>query len=73
MRTVKLKKGRYILSPEEVIKLCDENTIGIIGILGSTLTGEYEDIEKLDRLVDEHNRKQGIIFLSMWMQQVVVL
>ena len=59
MRTVKLEKGRYILSPEEAIKLCDENTIGIIGILGSTLTGEYEDIEKLDRLVDEHNRKTG--------------
>ena len=55
MRTVKLEKGQYTLTPEKAIKLCDENTIGIVGILGSTYTGEYEDIKTLDQLVDKYN------------------
>ena len=59
MRTVKLEKGRYVLSPEEAVKLCDENTIGVVGILGSTYTGEYENIKKLDQLIDEYNKKTG--------------
>ena len=31
---------------------------GICGILGSTYTGEYEDIEKLDRLVEKLNKEK---------------
>ena len=47
MRQVPLEKGRYIIDPIEAVKLCDENTIGIVGILGSTFTGEYEPIGAL--------------------------
>lgn len=59
MRTVKLEKGQYTLTPEKAIELCDENTIGVIGILGSTYTGEYEDIKTLDTLIDAYNNKTG--------------
>lgn len=31
---------------------------GICGILGSTYTGEYEDIEKLDQLVEKVNKEK---------------
>ncbi len=31
---------------------------GICGILGSTYTGEYEDIEKLDKLVEKLNKEK---------------
>jgi glutamate decarboxylase len=33
---------RFVLDPKEAVELCDENTIGICLILGSTFTGEYE-------------------------------
>ena len=46
-------EDRYILDPEEAIKLIDENTIGICGILGTTYTGEYEDIKLLNDLLVE--------------------
>jgi glutamate decarboxylase len=43
--------------------LVDENTIGVIGILGSTYTGEYEPIAELDAalsaLCAAHNGKDG--------------
>ena|ERR1700744_4880865 len=33
---------RFVIDPEEAVKLIDENTIGICAILGSTFNGEYE-------------------------------
>lgn len=32
---------------------------GVVGILGSTYTGEYEDIEGMDKVVSELNKKNG--------------
>lgn len=46
---------RYVLDPEEAVKLIDENTIGICAILGLTYTGEYEDIEGLNNLLVQKN------------------
>jgi glutamate decarboxylase len=58
-RQVPMEPGRYALNAEEAIKLCDENTIGIIGILGSTFTGEYEPIKEIDAALDKLNAKTG--------------
>ena len=33
--------------------------VGVVGILGSTYTGEYEDIEGMDRVVSELNEQNG--------------
>lgn len=46
---------RYVIDPEEAIKLIDENTIGICAIVGTTYTGEYEDVKKLNDLLVEKN------------------
>ncbi|KAH8661065.1 pyridoxal phosphate-dependent transferase [Ilyonectria robusta] len=46
---------RYILDPDEAVNLCDENTIGICAILGTTYTGEYEDIKAINDLLVERN------------------
>ncbi|KAF9783563.1 hypothetical protein IL306_009386 [Fusarium sp. DS 682] len=46
---------RYVLDPVEAINLCDENTIGICMILGTTYTGEYEDVKGLNDLLIERN------------------
>ncbi len=57
MRQVPMEQGRYTISPDEAIKLCDENTIGVIGILGSTFTGEYEPIKQLNDALERLNKK----------------
>lgn len=47
--------SRYVIDPEEAISLIDENTIGICAILGTTYTGEYEDIKKINDLLVAKN------------------
>ncbi|KAH7406712.1 pyridoxal phosphate-dependent transferase [Phaeosphaeria sp. MPI-PUGE-AT-0046c] len=46
---------RYVIDPKECVDLCDENTIGICAILGTTYTGEYEDIKGINDLLVERN------------------
>ncbi|OHW90930.1 glutamate decarboxylase [Colletotrichum incanum] len=46
---------RYVIDPEETVNLIDENTIGICAILGSTYTGEYEDVKAVNDLLLERN------------------
>ncbi|KAM5344412.1 hypothetical protein ACJ41O_012949 [Fusarium nematophilum] len=46
---------RHVIDPAETADLCDENTIGICAILGTTYTGEYEDIKGLNDLLIERN------------------
>lgn len=54
-----LAEGRYVIDPDDAIAACDENTIGVVGILGTTYTGHFEPISALnDRLV-ELNDKTG--------------
>ena len=40
--------------------LCDENTIGVVGILGSTYDGSYEPIAELAAALDRHERETGL-------------
>jgi glutamate decarboxylase len=47
------------MNAEEMIKLCDENTIGVVGIMGTTFTGEYEPIEEMNEALDKLNRQTG--------------
>jgi glutamate decarboxylase len=58
-RYVPLTPTRFIIGVDEAMALVDENTIGVVGILGSTYTGEYEPIAELDAaltaLCDSHN------------------
>jgi glutamate decarboxylase len=62
-RYVPLTPTRFIVGVDEAMALVDENTIGVVGILGSTYTGEYEPIAALDaalsKLCDEHNVGAG--------------
>ena len=44
MRLVPMEGDRFNLSAEEAVKLCDENTIGVVAILGSTFDGSYEPV-----------------------------
>lgn len=44
---------RYVIEPEATVALVDENTIGICAILGTTYTGEYEDVKAVNDLLVE--------------------
>ncbi|KAG8528873.1 uncharacterized protein KY384_006562 [Bacidia gigantensis] len=50
-RYVFCTEDRYVIDPEECLKLVDENTIGICAILGTTFTGQYEDIKGINDLL----------------------
>jgi glutamate decarboxylase len=53
-RLVPMEGNRLHLGAEEAAARCDENTIGVVAVLGSTFDGSYEPIEgicaALDRL-----------------------
>ena len=58
-RFVNMEKGRYILNAEEAVKLVDENTIGVVAIMGTTFTGQYEPVEEINKALDKLNAKTG--------------
>ena len=60
MRLVPMAGDRFNLSAEEAVKLCDENTIGVIGILGSTFDGSYEPIKDICDALDAFQAETGI-------------
>lgn len=59
-RYVKMAPGRYTINAEEVLKLVDENTIGVVGILGVTYTGAYEPIAEVHDALVDFNKKKGL-------------
>ncbi|KAG6028808.1 hypothetical protein E4U41_000577 [Claviceps citrina] len=46
---------RFVVDPEEMVDRCDENTIGCVLILGTTYTGDYEDVKAVNDLLVERN------------------
>lgn len=48
-------EDRYVIDPEEAVNLVDENTIGICAIVGTTYTGEYEDVRTINDLLVKKN------------------
>ena len=59
MRLVPMEGDRFHLSAEEAVKLCDENTIGVVAILGSTFDGSYEPVEEICAALDEFQKRTG--------------
>ncbi|KAG9088554.1 hypothetical protein FRC06_001975 [Ceratobasidium sp. 370] len=49
----------HVMSPERAMDYIDENTIGVMVILGSTYTGAFEDVEGMAKLLDEYEAKTG--------------
>jgi len=51
-RLVPMVKGRYHLTGKEAAARCDENTIGVVAILGSTMDGSYEPVSEISGELD---------------------
>ncbi|GLT74168.1 hypothetical protein SLA2020_459810 [Shorea laevis] len=59
LKEVKLREGYYVMDPEKAVEMVDENTICVAAILGSTLTGEFEDVKRLNELLTKKNKETG--------------
>ena len=60
LREVPMDKGRIILNAEEVIKRCDENTIGVVPTLGVTYSGQYEPVKEIADALDKLQKDTGL-------------
>eukprot|EP01097_Dermamoeba_algensis_P008262 TRINITY_DN5440_c0_g2_i1.p1 TRINITY_DN5440_c0_g2~~TRINITY_DN5440_c0_g2_i1.p1 ORF type:complete len:446 (+),score=116.29 TRINITY_DN5440_c0_g2_i1:573-1910(+) len=49
----------YCLDIDRAVTMVDENTIGVIVILGSTYTGHFEDVERMARELDKIQKEKG--------------
>lgn len=58
-RFVPMEAGRYVINAEEVLKRVDENTIGVVAIMGTTFTGQYEPVEEINKALERLNKKTG--------------
>lgn len=54
------EESNYCLSAEKAMEMVDENTIGIVGILGSTFTGHFEPIEDLNNAIEKLYNEKGL-------------
>jgi glutamate decarboxylase len=59
-RIIPLEHDCYTLNIDQVIAQCDENTCGVIAILGTTLTGEFEDIKRLNTALLKLKNEKGL-------------
>ena len=59
-RYVPMEGDRFILSPETAVELCDENTIGVVAVLGSTFDGSYEPVAEIAAALDDLQERTGI-------------
>jgi glutamate decarboxylase len=58
-RFVPMERERFHLGVPEAVALCDENTIGVVAILGSTFDGSYEPVEELAAALDDLEERTG--------------
>ena len=54
-RLLPLEPGRYVVTPEQVAAAVDENTIGVCAVVGSTFTGEFEDVKAINDTLEQIN------------------
>ena len=59
-RMVPVEEGRLHLTADKALEQCDENTIGVVAILGSTFDGSYEPVEEIAAALDKFEAQKGI-------------
>jgi glutamate decarboxylase len=59
-REIPMDQGRFLMTPEEVLSRCDENTIGVVPTLGVTFTGEFEPVKAVSDALDKLQAETGL-------------
>src|SRR4051794_16709013 len=60
MRLVPMSGDRFHLTAEEAVARCDENTIGVVAVLGSTFDGSYEPVAEICAALDRLQEETGL-------------
>jgi glutamate decarboxylase len=55
-----MEGDRFHLSAEEAVRRCDENTIGVVAVLGSTFDGSYEPVKEICEALDGLQERTGL-------------
>ncbi|HZU55793.1 MAG TPA: glutamate decarboxylase [Actinocrinis sp.] len=59
-RLVPMEGERYHLDGERAAAMCDENTIGVVAVLGSTMDGSYEPVPEICAALDALQERTGL-------------
>jgi glutamate decarboxylase len=59
-RLVPVEGDTLHLTPERAVQHCDENTIGVAAVLGSTFDGSYEPVREIAAALDELQDRTGL-------------
>jgi len=60
LREIPMERDRLIMSAEEAVKRCDENTMGVIPTLGVTFTCQYEPVQEVCEALDKLQEETGL-------------
>jgi len=60
LREIPLEGDRLLMTPDEVIARCDENTIGVVPTLGVTFTCQYEPVAAVNDALDRLQKETGL-------------
>lgn len=58
-KIVPMEEDRFTIGPDEVEPLLDERTIAVAGVLGTTFTGQMDDLEGIDALLSRVGEERG--------------
>ncbi|MGB2922308.1 MAG: glutamate decarboxylase [Mycobacterium sp.] len=58
-RYLPMEEGRYVITPQQVLDAVDEDTIGVVAILGTTFTGELEPVAEICAALDDLAAQKG--------------
>ncbi|MGW2015429.1 glutamate decarboxylase [Streptomyces sp. NPDC001927] len=59
-RLVPMEGDRFHMDAESAAALCDENTIGVVAVLGSTFDGSYEPVQEICAALDALQERTGL-------------
>ena len=60
LREIPMEEGRLLMTPQEVLARCDENTIGVVPTLGVTFDGRYEPVKAVADALDQFQKESGL-------------
>ncbi|BAC71313.1 glutamate decarboxylase [Streptomyces avermitilis] len=59
-RIVPLAEDKYTIGPEDVEPHIDENTIGVVAVVGTTFTGHKDDVVGIDKLLRDVRKERDL-------------
>ena len=59
-RYVPLEGDVFHLTADRLLEHVDENTIGVVAVLGSTMDGSYEPVQEICAALDEYEAETGV-------------